>query len=115
MNLDRDLRDALQPLAGDPIADAARVLAALPPTGGAPPDVPAPRGLPPSACVRTVCRMGEPPARSSVTGRSVPGGRPSALMVTSIRAVCPRSAVSGALTVATATSRGAAVEPIAGR
>jgi hypothetical protein len=31
VNLDRDLRDALRPLAGDPVADAARVLAALPP------------------------------------------------------------------------------------
>lgn len=29
MNLDRDLRDALQPLAGDPVAAAARVLGAL--------------------------------------------------------------------------------------
>ncbi len=33
MNLDRDLRDALAPLAGDPTADAARVLQALPPPG----------------------------------------------------------------------------------
>jgi hypothetical protein len=33
VNLDRDLRDALRPLAGDPVADAARVLAALPSTG----------------------------------------------------------------------------------
>lgn len=31
MSLDRDLRDALRPLAGDPVADAARVLGALPP------------------------------------------------------------------------------------
>lgn len=36
MNLDRDLRDALQPLAGDPVADAARVLRALPPLDGGP-------------------------------------------------------------------------------
>ncbi|MCA8973637.1 MAG: hypothetical protein KDC98_02900 [Planctomycetes bacterium] len=44
MNLDRDLRDALRPLDGDPIADAERVLAALPGgTGG--PSGPA-RGLP---------------------------------------------------------------------
>jgi hypothetical protein len=40
VNFDRDLHDALQPLAGDPVADAARLLAALPP--GPPPA--APRG-----------------------------------------------------------------------
>lgn len=40
MNLDRDLRDALRPLAGDPVADAARVLAALPPAGPVPPQHP---------------------------------------------------------------------------
>lgn len=51
MSLDRDLRDALQPLAGDPVADAARVLAALPPMGpgvgpgsGPRPDRHTPRG-----------------------------------------------------------------------
>lgn len=47
MNLDRDLRDALRPLGGDPIADAARVLAALPPgpPAGPPTGAPqAPRG-----------------------------------------------------------------------
>lgn len=38
MNLDRDLHDALKPLAGEPVADAARVLAALPP--GPPPVMP---------------------------------------------------------------------------
>ena len=43
MSLDRDLRDALQPLAGDPIADAMRVLAALPPAGPLPPDPAPPR------------------------------------------------------------------------
>ncbi len=37
MSLDRDLRDALQPLGGDPIADAMRVLAALPPGPPVPP------------------------------------------------------------------------------
>jgi hypothetical protein len=39
MNVDRDLPAALRPLAGDPVADAARVLAALPagpPPGGGP-------------------------------------------------------------------------------
>src|SRR5580765_4345302 len=40
VNLDRDLRDALRPLAGDPVADAARVLAALPPGGPLPPQYP---------------------------------------------------------------------------
>lgn len=45
MNLDRELREALQPLAGDPVADAMRVLAALPPV---PPPAPAPpRRIPP--------------------------------------------------------------------
>lgn len=43
--LDRDLRDALETLAGDPIADARRVLAALPPGPVTPPP---PRGLPPA-------------------------------------------------------------------
>lgn len=43
MNLDRDLRDALAPLAGDPVADAMRVLAALPP---APVPPPPPKGGP---------------------------------------------------------------------
>ncbi|MGE3174548.1 MAG: hypothetical protein AB7O97_18095 [Planctomycetota bacterium] len=40
MNVDRDLPDALRPLRGDPVADAARVLAALPPgpPAGAPRD-----------------------------------------------------------------------------
>lgn len=45
MNLDRDLRDALEPFGSDPVADARRVLAALPdgaPVGGGP----APKGLP---------------------------------------------------------------------
>jgi hypothetical protein len=47
VNLDRDLRDALQLLAGDPVADATRVLAALPPGGpGAPRDA-GRRPLPP--------------------------------------------------------------------
>ncbi|MCA8964377.1 MAG: HEAT repeat domain-containing protein [Planctomycetes bacterium] len=36
MNLDRDLREALAPLAGDPAADAARVMASLPPLPAAP-------------------------------------------------------------------------------
>lgn len=36
MNLDRDLRDALRPLAADPISDAARVLGALPAATGSP-------------------------------------------------------------------------------
>lgn len=44
MNLDRDLGDALRPLAGDPVADAMRVLAALPP-GALPPG--SPEGTPP--------------------------------------------------------------------
>jgi len=38
VSLDRDLHDALHPLGGDPVADAARVLAALPP--GPPPATP---------------------------------------------------------------------------
>ncbi len=55
MNLDRDLREALAPLAGDPASDAARVLAALPPAAVPPtppagrrgrPQPPAPRGWP---------------------------------------------------------------------
>lgn len=47
-NLDRDLRDALAPLGGDPVADARRVLAALPPVP--PPSQGRPdRGLPPIA------------------------------------------------------------------
>ncbi len=37
MNFDRDLADALRPLAGDPVADAARVLAALPAAPAEPP------------------------------------------------------------------------------
>jgi hypothetical protein len=44
-SIDRDLREALEQLAGDPIADAQRVLAALPPPGPAP--EPPGRGLPP--------------------------------------------------------------------
>jgi hypothetical protein len=44
MNLERELRDALLPLAGDPVADAARVLAALPPLPG-----PGKPGAPPIA------------------------------------------------------------------
>jgi hypothetical protein len=43
MSLDRDLHDALQPLAGDPVADAMAVLAALPPL------VPLPRAPLPQA------------------------------------------------------------------
>ena len=45
MNLDRDLREALAPLAGDPASDAARVMAALPPLPAqpAPPTEGAPR------------------------------------------------------------------------
>ena len=42
MSLDRDLRDALQPLAGDPVADARAVLAKLPPLPPASPDGPVP-------------------------------------------------------------------------
>lgn len=42
MSLDRDLRDALQPLAGDPVADAMAVLAKLPPLPPASPDGPVP-------------------------------------------------------------------------
>lgn len=40
MNLDRDLREALAPLAGDPASDAARVMAALPPPVVSPPQKP---------------------------------------------------------------------------
>lgn len=42
-SLDRDLRDALETLAGDPIADARRVLAGLPPAGPRP----GPKRVPP--------------------------------------------------------------------
>ena len=46
MSLDRDLRDALQPLAGDPVADAMAVLAKLPPLPPASPDGPVPPQVP---------------------------------------------------------------------
>jgi hypothetical protein len=53
VNLDRDLPDALRPLAGDPVADASRILAALPPgppggpqTGGPQTGGPGPRQRP---------------------------------------------------------------------
>lgn len=65
MNLDRDLREALGPLAGDPASDAARVLASLPPLPGVPP----PPAASPDASRPSRRR---PPASDKPTGWRLP-------------------------------------------